>query len=145
MPAFCFLSERRRTRISSSVRSGSAAINSISHCLCCSNGERLCPVPGLASTFPVFLQRFTHRIVVEAPRLRMRAASRALSPDSTSSTARTLRSLEYPFAIACPRMLPQETPNLICGSEGIPRDRSDSQQLETALVLLSHKVTFGGI
>jgi hypothetical protein len=59
----CFLSERRRTRISSSVRSGSAATNSISHCLCSSNGERLCLVPGLASTFPVSLQRSIHRIV----------------------------------------------------------------------------------
>jgi hypothetical protein len=42
---------------------------------------------GLASTLPVFLQRSIHRIVVDTPRLRMRAASRALSPDSTSSTA----------------------------------------------------------
>lgn len=66
----------------------------------------------------------------------MRAASRALSPDSTSSTARTLRCLEYPFAIACPRMLPLETPNLICESEGIPCDPSDSRQLETALAVV---------
>jgi hypothetical protein len=29
--------------------------------------------------------------------------------------------------------LPQETPNLICGSKEIPRDRADSLQLETAL------------
>jgi hypothetical protein len=36
------------------VRSGSAAINSISHCLCCSKGERLCPVTDLASTFQSF-------------------------------------------------------------------------------------------
>jgi hypothetical protein len=52
----------------------------------------------------------------------MRAASRALSPDSTSSTARILRSFEYPFVIACPSVLPLETPNLICESKGIPYD-----------------------
>src|SRR6476660_8097583 len=106
----------------------------MSHCLCCSSGERLSPVPGLASTLPVFLQRSIHRMVVETPRLRMRAASRALSPASTSSTARTLRSLEYPFAIDCPRSCcRRRQPNLICESEGIPCDRSDSHQTETAL------------
>src|SRR5262249_20858218 len=70
----------------------------------------------------------------ETPRLRMRAASRALSPASTSSTARTLRSLEYPFAIDCPRSCcHRRQPNLICESEGIPCDNSDSHQTETAL------------
>ena len=60
-------------------------------------------------------------------------ASRALSPDSTSSTTRTLRSLEYPFAMACSRLLLRETLNLICETKGIPHDRSDSHQLETGL------------
>src|SRR6185436_17767459 len=77
-------------------------------------------------------------MVVETPRLRTRAASRALSPASTSSTARTLRSLEYPFAIDCPRSCcRRREPNLICESEGIPCDRSDSHQTETALVHLA--------
>src|SRR5215471_13460590 len=120
MPAFCFLSERRRTRIflECQVRLRGDKFDQPLLVLL----HRRAAVPGLASTLPVFLQRSIHRIVVEAPRLRMRATSRALSPDSISSTARTLRSLEYPFAIACPSMLLLETPNLICESKGIPRD-----------------------
>src|SRR5262249_61289610 len=59
-------------------------------------------VPGLASTLPVVVQRSIQRIAVEAPILRSRAASRALSPASTIANTRTLRSLEYPFAIAAP-------------------------------------------
>ena len=51
-----------------------------------------------------------------------------------SSTARTLRSFEYPFAIACPRSCRQRHPNLICEAVGIPCDCSDSHQPETALV-----------
>jgi len=70
--------------------------------LCFSSGERLWPVPGLASTLPVVVQRSIQRIAVEAPTLSRRAASRALSPVSTIETARTLRSFEYPFAIARP-------------------------------------------
>jgi hypothetical protein len=30
--------------------------------------------------------------------------------------------LEYPFAIPCPCILSQDTPNLICESKGILRD-----------------------
>src|SRR5262247_4164320 len=97
MPALCFFSERNRPRISFSVRSGSLATRSSSHCLCLSIGERLWPVPGLASTLPVVVQRSIQRIAVEAPILKSRAASRALSPASTIANTRTLRSLEYPF------------------------------------------------
>jgi hypothetical protein len=78
-PAFCFLWERRRMWISSSVRSGSAAINSISHCLCCSNGERLCRA--WPRRFRFSSSEPSIGSVVEAPRSRMRAASRAISPD----------------------------------------------------------------
>ena len=56
-----------RKRMSSSVRSGSAAIRSSSHCSCLFSGERLWPVPGLASTLPVVVQRSIQRIAVEAP------------------------------------------------------------------------------
>jgi hypothetical protein len=58
--------------------------------------------PGFASTAAVVLQRSIQRIAVEAPTLSRRAASRALSPHSTIETALTLRSIEYPFAIASP-------------------------------------------
>ena len=70
---------------------------------------------------------------VEAPRLSRRAASRALSPASTIDTTRTLRSFEYPFAIARPRRCRRRNQNLICAAMGIPCGRSDSHQAETAL------------
>jgi hypothetical protein len=45
--------------------------------------------------------------------------------------------LEYPFAIDCPRSCcRRRQPNLICESEGIPCDRSDSHQTETALAVV---------
>ena len=65
-------------------------------------------------------QRSIQRIAVEAPRPSTRAASRLLSPSSTSTTARALRSFEYPFAIAPPRRCCQSNPNLICASLGTP-------------------------
>src|SRR5215475_14071653 len=133
MPALCFLSERSRVRFSFSVRSGSLETRSSSHCLWLSSGERLWPVPGLASTLPVVVQRSIQRIAVEAPILRSRAASRALSPDSTIANTRTLGSLEYPFAIAGPRFCHREHTNLICEPKGIPCNSSDSRQAESAL------------
>ena len=93
MPALCFFSERSRVGISFSVRSGCLATRSSSHYLCLSSGERLWPVPGLASTLHVVVKRSIQRIAVEAPILRSHAASRALSPASTIANTRTLRSM----------------------------------------------------
>ena len=118
--------------MSSSVRSGSAEIRSSNHCSCLFSGERLWPVPGLASTLPVVVQRSIHRIAVEAPTLRRRAASRALSPSSTIETTRSRRSFEYPLAILHPAVV-VGAPNLICGPRGTPYNPSDSDQAESAL------------
>src|SRR6202007_816512 len=107
-------------RIPPSARAGSAAPRSSSHWRCASSGERLWPVPGNAATLPVVVQRSIQRIAVEAPRPSPRAASRLLSPSSTSATARALRSFEYPFAIARPRHCCQSHPNLICALLGTP-------------------------
>src|SRR6185312_4823721 len=87
---------------------------------CASSGERLWPVPGNAATLPVVVQRSIQRIAVEAPRPSTRAASRLLSPSSTSATARALRSFEYPLAIARPRRCSQSNSNLICALLGTP-------------------------
>jgi hypothetical protein len=97
----------RRTRISSSVRSDSAATDSISHCLCLSNGERLFPVPGFGldvSGLPPAIHPSDRDRSAEIENAR--GLARAL-PDSTSSIARTLRSDEYPL-LRMPPMLPWE-------------------------------------
>src|SRR5664279_6254374 len=118
--------------MSSSVRSGSAAIRSSSHCSCLFSGERQWPVPGLASTLPVVVQRSIQRIAVEAPTLSRRAASRALSPASTIETTRSRRSFEYPFAIAYPRRCRRKTESDF-HAQGNPYNPSDSDQAGTAL------------
>ena len=119
LPTFnCFL-VIRRTQTSSSVRSGSAATRSSSHCLCGSSGERQCPVPGSVSTLPVVVQRSIQRIAVDAPRLSSRAASRALSPDATSQRLAPANPSNNPSP-SRPPPLPTKDPNLICAPEGIP-------------------------
>ena len=85
-----------------------------------SSGDRLWPVPSNAATLPVVVQRSIQRIAVEAPRPSIRAASRLLSPSSISATARALRSVEYPFAIACSHRSCRRRQNLICEPVGIP-------------------------
>jgi hypothetical protein len=57
---------------------------------------------GLGIDASVVVHRSIQRIAVEAPTLSRRAATRELSPDSAIETALTLRSFEYPFAIARP-------------------------------------------
>src|SRR5262249_6953787 len=131
--AFIFFLERSRARISSSVRSGSSAIRSSSHCSCRLSGERQWPVPGFSSTLPVLVQRSTQRIAVEAPILSRRAASRALSPSITIEITRALRSFEYPLAIVPPARCRRSNPNLICTPAGIPCYCCDSRQAENAL------------
>src|SRR4029079_9963660 len=118
--------------MSSSVRSGSAAIRLSSHCSCLFSGDRLWPVPGLASTLPVVVQRSIQRIAVEAPTLSKRAASRALSPSSTIETTRSRRSFEYPFAIATPAVVVGGTESDL-DARGNTYNPPDSNQAENAL------------
>src|ERR1700685_4234801 len=131
-PVLSFYSQASRARISSSVRSGSAATRSSSHRLCVSSGERLWPVPGFAATLPVFVQRSNQRIAVETPISSRRAVSRLLSPASTIPTTRARRSFEYPFAIV-PPPLSTQNPNLICARDPTPRRHYDSHQEGSAL------------
>ena len=115
MAVFSRFSDLSRARISSSVKSGSAATK-IKQPL----AMRLERRAAVARTgqcryiLPVVAQRSIQRIVVEALRPSTRAASRLLSPSSTSATARALRSFEYPFAIARPCHCCQSNSNLIC-------------------------------
>src|SRR5262249_11167099 len=118
MPTFSFFSRARRARISFSVKSGSAALSSSSHCSCFFSRERSWPVRGMASTLPVVVQRLIQRIAVEAPRSSTRAASRALSPLSTIETTRTRRSFEY--AIEFGLHLPSEAPESDLRARGNP-------------------------
>jgi len=60
------------------------------------------------STLPVVVQRSIQRIAVDAPMVRRRAASRALSLASTIANAGTLRSPEYRLAIATPVVVASE-------------------------------------
>ena len=55
-----------------------------------------------AATLPVLDHWSAQRIADDAPTSNCRAASRALSPLSTSATTRILRSVEYPLAIVPP-------------------------------------------
>src|SRR5262249_29123927 len=118
MPTFSFFSRARRARISFSVKSGSAALSSTSHCSCFFSRQRSWPVRGMASTLPVVVQRLIQRIAVEAPRSSTRAASRALSPLSTIETTRTRRSFEY--AIEFGLHLPSEAPESDLRARGNP-------------------------